>query len=106
MEARKALGRGDASTAVGLLAASTDLASGLTRASALWDLGRLEEMWALCWDLFERHPNCVRLLYLLRSCGGATGKVLHVRTVTRHLGDIDPDFCIYGRRFGAVSAPA
>jgi tetratricopeptide (TPR) repeat protein len=79
MEARSLLEEGQPHRAIVVLderVQRTDVVADLTRARALWDLGRIEEVWDLCWQISREHPNCVRALYWLQTSGQLVEKPL------------------------------
>jgi tetratricopeptide (TPR) repeat protein len=93
MEARNALFFGNPERALTILnewGPCGDIVADLTRARALWELGRLDDVWDLCWQISKESPTCIRALYWLRAAGQMIEKPLYVRMIKRLLEQIAP----------------
>ncbi len=104
MEAREALIAENPVRAMMSLGEHTDrsdLAVELTRAQALWQLGRYDAVWDLCWTISRQHPTCVGALIMLKAAGTAVDKPLFARMAARMLEQITPGLDAYSLRINA-----
>jgi tetratricopeptide (TPR) repeat protein len=108
MEARSYAAEGFAERAILVLderGQRKDVVADLTRARALWDLGRVEEVWDLCWEVSREHPSCVRALFWLHASGQLVEKPLYTRMIRKQLEQIAPGLEPYTQLLEEVACP-
>jgi len=108
MQARRALAEGKPERAGLILEESgrmDDLATQLTYANALWQLGRVEDVWELCWPISKEFPTCLRALYWLRESGELVEKPLYVRMIRKLIEQIAPGLEPYTETINPIACP-